>query len=243
MTAVKKGQLRVYYKDQPAIIEGLIVDGIAHNLLSINERMNEGKQVLFKNGQLQVKSMKAVYYGEKQGKLHTMKFYLKNNDYACNYTEKNINEELWHIRLGHMNRKCLNIMKLSTSDKIYNTCMRNKSTRLPFKSITKSQSKDVGELIHSDIAGPMKVSTKEGHRYYQTILDDYSHFTQTYLLVNKSEAADNLIKYIREIETEKGINIKRIRCDNGGEYSSNMFKKFCSEKGIIMEYTLPIALR
>lgn len=85
----------------------------------------------------------------------------------------------------------------------------------------------------------MKVPTKEGYRYYQTILDDYSHFTQTYLLANKFETADNLVKYIRETETEKGIKIKRIHCDNGGEYSSNVFKRFCEINGIKIEYTVP----
>lgn len=57
----------------------------------------------------------------------------------------------------------------------------------------------------------MRTYTNEGHRYFQTIIDDYSHFTQTYLLKNKYEASDNLIKYIRELNIQKGFKVKRIR--------------------------------
>ena len=34
-------------------------------------------------------------------------------------------------------------------------------------------------------------------------------------------------------------NVKSLRTDNGGEYTSNEFKKYCTEKGIFREFTNP----
>lgn len=60
-----------------------------------------------------------------------------------------------------------------------------------------------------------------------------------YLLRYKSEATENLVKYISEIEAQKEIKIKRVRCDNGCEFTAIKFKQFCQEKGISIEYTQP----
>ncbi|KAJ8894872.1 hypothetical protein PR048_000179 [Dryococelus australis] len=98
-----------------------------------------------------------------------------------------------------------------------------------------------GELLHSDISGPVKIltATKEGERYFQMIVDDFSHFTTMYLLKIKSEAEENLMNFIKMVKTQHGVKSKRIRLNSGGEFSSNSFKKFCADKGIIIEYTTP----
>lgn len=36
-----------------------------------------------------------------------------------------------------------------------------------------------------------------------------------------------------------GTQIERLRCDNGGEYSSSDFKDFCIQNGIKCQYTIP----
>ena len=41
------------------------------------------------------------------------------------------------------------------------------------------------------------------------------------------------------VEREKGKPLKCLRSDNGGEYASNEFKSYCSEKGIRHEKTVP----
>lgn len=235
LTAYKSGLLNVYYKNKPLTIEGLIVSGLQHNLLSVNRLMERGYEIIFKNGHVIINGKRNKYYGEKLGNIYIIKVSLNAEEHQCYYMEKDI----WHKRMGHLNRKCLKIMNLPSSDEMCDICMKNKSTRLPFKKITGPQSHYIGELIHTDIAGPTRTPTKEGHRYIQTILDDYTHFTQTYLLKNKNEASDNLINYIKQINTEKGVKVKRIRCDNGGEFTSNYFKNYCKNKGISLEYTAP----
>lgn len=237
LVAKQKGILKVFYRGEELTIEGLIVENLSHNLLSVNRLLEKNFTVIFKNGILKIYTKDKTYYGEKRRKLYVLKLKLPNTTHYCQHTYEDKN--IWHKRLGHVNRKGLAILNLPSDNKICDTCMRNKSTRLPFKPVIKARSHAIGDLIHTDIAGPMRVETKEGYRYYLTIMDDYSHFSQTYLLKNKSEAADNLKGYIQVIEREKGIKVKRIHCDNGGEYTSNMFKNYCKDKGIVIEYTLP----
>ena len=42
------------------------------------------------------------------------------------------------------------------------------------------------------------------------------------------------------VEREKGKTLKCLYTDNGGEYTFNEFKSFCSNKGIRHEKTVPI---
>ena len=41
------------------------------------------------------------------------------------------------------------------------------------------------------------------------------------------------------MEKKSGKKVKSLRSDNGGEYVSNEFKKFCAEEGIKRELTAP----
>ena len=41
---------------------------------------------------------------------------------------------------------------------------------------------------------------------------------------------------------QKLKNIQTIRSDNGGEYTSNEFKAYCKQMGIVHEYTNPYTL-
>ncbi|KAF5767489.1 putative RNA-directed DNA polymerase [Helianthus annuus] len=48
-----------------------------------------------------------------------------------------------------------------------------------------------------------------------------------------------LIYFHKMIKTQFEKNIKRIRCDNGGEFTSNQMMNFYAEQGIILETTCP----
>jgi transposase InsO family protein len=52
------------------------------------------------------------------------------------------------------------------------------------------------------------------------------------LLTNNSNVEDVFRKLRAGIENEAGRKIKAFRTDRGGEFTSNSFLKFCSERGI-----------
>lgn len=59
------------------------------------------------------------------------------------------------------------------------------------------------------------------------------------ILKNKSEAEENLVDYVNFVKSQKKVNVKAFRLDNGGEFSSNRFKQFCKNYGRRLEYTMP----
>lgn len=70
-------------------------------------------------------------------------------------------------------------------------------------------------------------------------MDDYTHFLVTYFLQHKNEAAEFIKEFIVASEFHHNAKVSKIRCDNGGEYSSYEFQAWSKEKGIILDYTIP----
>lgn len=46
-------------------------------------------------------------------------------------------------------------------------------------------------------------------------------------------------QYIAEAENHHQLRVSKIRCDNGGEYTSHELKSWCKKKGIVLDYTVP----
>lgn len=205
------------------------------NIISVKKLIKKNCKIIFNKYGVKIINGKQIWECKQRNGL----FILQGNILYEEAHTNICNSNLWHQRLGHLNRNGLKIMKLSVSSEVCEPCMRGKSTRLPFKSQMKPRSRRIGELIYTDITGPITPISKEGYKYFQTVTDDYSHFVKVYLLKQKSEAVENLKNYIREINTQRGIKVRRIRCDNGGEFSSNDFQQYCQKKGISIEYTQP----
>ena len=153
---------------------------------------------------------------------------------------------LWHYRLGHINEK--RIKKLQEANllglldcKAMETCepcLIGKMTKKPFKK-KGSRAKDLLELIHSDVCGPMSTSARDGYKYFITFIDDYSRYGYIYLMKNKSESFDKFKEFKNEVENQLNKKIKALRTDRGGEYLSNDFGAFLKECGIIPQLTPP----
>ncbi|KAJ8885455.1 hypothetical protein PR048_011652 [Dryococelus australis] len=122
-------------------------------------------------------------------------------------------------------------MGLPYSEKKCSVCVEDKMIRLKFTSHVKS-SENIGNLTHSDIGGPINPPTKQGEKYFQTLIDDYSHS------LSKDKASQNVVDFIKLIKTHIALKTKRVQCDNGGEYLYGSFKNYCKFKDIMLEYTM-----
>ena len=70
-----------------------------------------------------------------------------------------------------------------------------------------------------------------------TFTDDFSRKTWIYFLKKKDEAFMRFRTFKALVENSTGKKIKILRIDNGTEYETNEFKKFCREAGIKRETT------
>jgi len=63
--------------------------------------------------------------------------------------------------------------------------------------------------------------------------------TWIYCIRNKSDVFDTFKKWKALVENETGKRLKCLRSDNGGEYYSKEFDRYCLENGIRREKTIP----
>jgi hypothetical protein len=145
---------------------------------------------------------------------------------------------LWHFRFGHTSLARLELLqKLYPDIEINNkldfccdVCHLSKQRRLPY-SLSNSRASTYLELLHMDIWGPFSTPTPHGHKYFLTIVDDYSRFTWVVLLKGKFETALKIPEFILFAESHFDHKVKILRSDNGPEFLS--LSKFFLSKGIV----------
>lgn len=106
----------------------------------------------------------------------------------------------------------------------YNICPQARQHKLPFPD-SKSHTTTLFELVHVDTWGPYHTSTHEGHKFFLTIVEDFSRATWTFLLTTKKDATFALKNFIRMIETQFLIKIKQVRSDNALELGNCSYMK------------------
>ena len=100
-------------------------------------------------------------------------------------------------------------------------CELGKFTRSPLK-IGRNRANRIGELIHSDVWGPIATPSLGGARYYVTFKDDFSGYLTVYFMKKKSEVPAYLRLYAAMLLNETGNYILTLRSDNGrAEYINN----------------------
>lgn len=64
------------------------------------------------------------------------------------------------------------------------------------------------------------------------VLDDYTNYVVVYLLDSKGDVLEKLKEYVLAAETKWNLRIHKLRCDNGGKYTSGEVKDWCKCRGI-----------
>ena len=104
-------------------------------------------------------------------------------------------------------------------------------TMRPFKA-KGYRAKEVLDLVHTDLCGPISTSARGGYEYFITFIDDYSRYGYVYLMRHKSETFEIFKEYKAEVENLHGKSIKSLRYDRGGEYLLGEFRQYLKNHGI-----------
>lgn len=102
-------------------------------------------------------------------------------------------------------------------DSVCKACNQGKQIRVQHKKVADIASRNILDLLHMDLMGPVQVESLNGKRYIFVLVDDFSRFTWVRFLKEKSEALDSFKILALQLQTEKE-NIKQIRSNHGGEF-------------------------
>ena len=209
------------------------VPNICTNLISVSQMEKKGHEIIFnKNGCRIVDEKKNIIATgsliDNMFKLDTVSSELAN---VAKSSEQNC--MTWHRRLGHASLKKMNLLLQSkySLDNKCETCVKGKTSRKPFNN-TGTRAKKLLEVIHSDVCGPVNITSYGGARYFVTFIDDYSRKVFVYTMKNKSEVFSKFMLFKKFVENQTENKIKVIRTDNGKEYVNTQFKNLCGSNGI-----------
>lgn len=99
-----------------------------------------------------------------------------------------------------------------------------------------------GDLVHTDVWGPARISSLRGKQYIVTFTDDYSLETQVSFVKKKSEAFEAYKHYKAWVKAQRAGNncaatIKTLQSDRGGEYTSGDFNTYLKAQGTTRRLT------
>ncbi len=126
---------------------------------------------------------------------------------------------LWHQRLGHLNMASLKKLENMVNGMnlkevplhhVCEACMEGKHQRTSFPKDEASRASKLLELVHSDVCGPMKTTSRGGARYFVTFIDDFLKKTHVYLLKVKGEVFNKFKAYKALVENQTGMKIKTL---------------------------------
>ena len=135
----------------------------------------------------------------------------------------------WHHRLGHLNYK--SVRQRVGNGKIPNSlcrvCIQGKQQLKITSAPVVNRTTWPLELIRSDLAGPISISSCFGARYFILYIDDFSQHVWVYYLKSK-EAVEITSRFqdfkLRVEKMFPQFPLCRLRYDNGkGEYDNRFF--------------------
>ena len=163
----------------------------------------------------------------------------KSVNTICNQSSRSISFDIWHRRVGHLPTQRMQLLPIEVNVPTHSehipcdVCPRAKQQRLPFHLSVISTHAPF-ELIHVDTWGPYHTKTYSGHRFFLTIVDDYTRTTWTHLMVTKDEAVGLLKAFVTMVQTQFSLPVKAIRSDNALEFTkSNEVLELFASKGIL----------
>ncbi|MCO5559842.1 hypothetical protein L7F22_013446 [Adiantum nelumboides] len=130
----------------------------------------------------------------------------------------------------------LPVFKVADMQKVCEGCQFGKQAKASFPH-DKHVSRNVLELVHSDVWGPANIASMGGCTFYVTFIDDHTHKVWVYFMKMKSEVFTHFQNFKAMAKKQTGKYVQCLRPDGGGEYFSNEFSSFLKKHGIQRQFT------
>ncbi|GJW87893.1 retrovirus-related pol polyprotein from transposon TNT 1-94 [Tanacetum coccineum] len=226
------------------------VDNLGFNLLSIGQICDNKCRVTFSEHDSEItKDGKVIGRGIRKKGLYVMKLGNKPKDQIC-LTTIDENSTLWHRRLGHANMRLIqslaskelvrNLPKLKFDQYFCDACKIGKQAHASHKAKNVVSTTRCLERLYMDLFGPSAVRSYGGNRYALVIVDDYSRYTWTRFLKDKTKAFDQFEIFSRKNQNQLGCSIVSIRTDHCREFDNEVqFGEFFNTNDITHNFSAP----
>lgn len=216
------------------------------NLLGVRPLVKKGYSVHFYEDRAEIndKSNETILTATVEDELYKIQFQTRNKDAAAYVTTPSEKVVLWHRRLGHTSPPDLpNLIddpEIGTTRVSSNTCdicCRAKESKNSYTEQRRRAARTL-EIVHVDLIGPLETSVN-GEKYVVCFMDDFTHYTVTFALHNKSDIAQRFEEFEKAATAKFGCKISTLRCDNALEITSGRMRIYCDQVGIIQQPSEP----
>ncbi len=212
------------------------------NLLSASKLDKNGYDTLFSNGK--------VYIGRNfQATDVLVAGQLANGSYYVTILSSSAKSAVsikeWHVKLNHVHEAALHklgaagLISVATTDKLSccQSCMVGKAKKGTVPKHSDFRASRPGELIHSDLCGPIKPASARGYKYFMVFIDDYSRYCTVFLLKQKSEAFHCFSVFAEQVNNRFARPITFFHSDNQIVLQTRQFKEYFEKNGIMPFYS------
>ena len=151
------------------------------------------------------------------------------------------NAQLWHRRLGHLNKRSLKLMQRRDGNRVASdgsidhcdVCAVGKRHQLAHpKKVKHADITTLFQRGYEALMGSFKPATRGGYKYVSKFTDQFTKWTAVYLLCTKDQSLASLQLFVTSTMIPFGSRIVTWRADKSGEYTGEDFKAYCQEAGI-----------
>lgn len=251
-----RGDVRIYFNTKSGRVPITLKDAIhapsmKYNLISLGRLTSAGLSYEGIGDTLTIKhGAKTIGHGRKSGYLYRISVSsIKSTIALAARTTRSWYE--WHCALGHINKfqlrelaqkKLVKGMDLDSDqfqDFECDACVQAKHTRQAFPKASTTKYQNVGDIIYSDIWGPIATTSLQGNKYMITFTDGSVRWVWTDYMKTRDEALSCYKKVEEFLWVQFKVRIKILHVDNALEYTRGKFKAYLDTRGTILQPTAP----
>ena len=224
----------------------LIVPGLRRNLVSVKQASRNGAVSIFDkhNPRLEANNF-ALPLQELENDLYFVSLDLVSGSSGPELAmQAAAIATLWHRRMGHLNRKRLDLLKKVNNNGVSfdrtvpdcDVCAVGKSRQRAHLKTADQHIQRPFQLVFTDLMRQFTPEALGGYKYVSKISDEHTRWTEIYLLKSKDGALHEFQSFVQSMVIPSRVRVERLRADKGGEFIGNDFKDYCTQTVVLLEY-------
>jgi hypothetical protein len=128
--------------------------------------------------------------------------------------------------MGHVERVC-------------EVCQARKQRHTSFPEQAKYRARELLDLVHGNLCGPIAPATSGGNKYFLLLVDDLSRYMWVVAIPSKDYAMAAIKEIQARAEGESGCMLRALHIDRGGKFTFMEFVEYCMMEAVQSQHTAP----